>query len=115
MAMINVGDRVKTIRDLSYGRVKAGTLGTVVEKYVPHWATGCWTITVEFDGDVVAGRLIPTQLPYPDGTLELVESRNRPTKYWMGYHIPDRDKVNTEILAAAHTESQTIASSSQES
>ena len=79
---MNPGDRVKTMRDIHYGRIPAGTVGTVVEKYTPHWATGCWTITVQFDGD--SGW---TRLPYPDGTLELVEECNLPTAKSMGYTI----------------------------
>lgn len=77
--MLNVGDRVKATRALGYGAIPAGTEGTVVEKYVPHWATGCWTITVRFEADWV-----PIQLPYPDGSVALVERREVETASYMG-------------------------------
>ena len=47
--MLRVGDRVELTMDTILDR--KGTQGTVVSKFTPSWSTGCWEVTVRFDGN----------------------------------------------------------------
>jgi len=63
---LQIGDRVRLIRATLLH--KEGSLGSVTGKFTPHHATGCWTVTVEFDG---SGH--KTEFSYPGSPLERVQ------------------------------------------
>ena len=60
---LEVDDRVRLTRKTVLH--KEGSLGTVTEKFTPSHATGCWSITVRFDGSTTE-----TQFDYPGAPLE---------------------------------------------
>jgi hypothetical protein len=57
-----IGDRVELARDTLMDR--KGSLGMVVEKFVPMHCTGVWSITVLWDGNKHR-----TSYPYPTGGM----------------------------------------------
>ena len=63
---LNIGDRVILTRDIRVSGRTKGMKGNITAKYAPHWSTGCWDITVEFDDGYRMG------LPYPSDYLEAV-------------------------------------------
>lgn len=62
MRTLQVGDRVMLTQDTMMDR--KGTMGRVVEKYVPAHCTGIWSITVQFDDHSWR-----TSFPYPGAPL----------------------------------------------
>ena len=64
--MLNVNDRVELTRDIQLN--SRGDKGTVIRKYVPPHSTGCWTITVKFDGNDHL-----TTFGYPDPILKRID------------------------------------------
>ncbi len=65
--MLSIGDRVRATRDLSYGIIPKGIKGVVVDKFTPHWATACWTVTIDFE--VEGFDECRKRLDYPAGGL----------------------------------------------
>jgi hypothetical protein len=63
---LNIGDRVRATRPLAYGLIQAGRVGTVIAKFAPLHATGCWTITVDFQEP----GWCPIQFSYPTDAVE---------------------------------------------
>jgi hypothetical protein len=68
---LHVGDLVAATRPLAYGKIPAGTIGTVIEKFTPSTACMAWTVTVDFGRSDV--EWCPIRFAYPGAPLVVVE------------------------------------------
>lgn len=67
--MLQIGDRVELTMDTLLDR--KGKQGVVVGKFTPHWSTGCWEVTVRFDGN-----FWDTRFHYPTSLIRKVDTEN---------------------------------------